>query len=41
MMWLPTGSTRGWLALTAALSHFPELETELELLGSGHNVDLI
>jgi hypothetical protein len=29
------------LALTAILSHFPELETELDLLGSGRNVDLI
>jgi hypothetical protein len=28
------------LALTAALSHFPELEDELDLLGSGYNVDL-
>jgi hypothetical protein len=28
------------LALTAALSHFPELEPELELLGSRYNVDL-
>jgi hypothetical protein len=26
--------------LVVALSHFPELETELELLRSGHNVDL-
>jgi hypothetical protein len=28
------------LALIADLSHFPELEPELELLGSGYNVDL-
>jgi hypothetical protein len=27
-------------ALATALSHFPKLETELELLGSGCNVDL-
>jgi hypothetical protein len=27
--------------LVAALSHFPELETELELLMSGRNADLI
>jgi hypothetical protein len=27
----------GRLALTAALSHFPELELELEFLGSGYN----
>jgi hypothetical protein len=25
--------------LAAAISHFPELEAELELLGSGHNTD--
>jgi hypothetical protein len=29
-----------WLALTTVLSHFPELELELELLGSGYNADL-
>jgi hypothetical protein len=29
------------LALAASLSHFPKLGPELELLGSGHNVDLI
>jgi hypothetical protein len=29
------------LVLTASLLHFPELETELEKLGSGRNVDLI
>jgi hypothetical protein len=29
------------LALTATLSHFPKLETKLELLGSEHNADLI
>jgi hypothetical protein len=29
-----------WLALTAILSHFPELERELELLGSEYNADL-
>jgi hypothetical protein len=28
------------LALTTDLSHFPELETHLELLGSGRNADL-
>jgi hypothetical protein len=28
------------LALTAVFSHFPKLELELELLGSGYNVDL-
>jgi hypothetical protein len=28
------------LALTTVLSHFPDLETKLELLGSGYNVDL-
>jgi hypothetical protein len=28
------------LALVAALLHFLELEPELELLGSGHNVNL-
>jgi hypothetical protein len=27
--------------LVAALSHFLELKTKLELLGSGHNADLI
>jgi hypothetical protein len=26
--------------MAAALSHFPELGTDLELLGSGHNADL-
>jgi hypothetical protein len=30
-----------WLALTAILSHFPELELELELLGFGYNADLM
>jgi hypothetical protein len=29
------------LALIAALSHFLELEIELDLLGFGHNADLI
>jgi hypothetical protein len=29
------------LALAASLSHFPKSGPELELLGSGHNVDLI
>jgi hypothetical protein len=29
-----------WLALTAALSYFSELEPELDLLGSGRNADL-
>jgi hypothetical protein len=29
-----------WSALAAALSHFPELGTELEVLGSGRNTDL-
>jgi hypothetical protein len=28
------------LALTAVLSHFPKLEVELDLLGSGYNTDL-
>jgi hypothetical protein len=28
------------LALTAILSHFPELEVKLDLLGSGYNADL-
>jgi hypothetical protein len=37
---LPMGSARGGgLALTAVLSHFPELEIKLELFGFGHNVD--
>jgi hypothetical protein len=31
----------GRLALTAVLSHFPELEHELELLGSGYNANLM
>jgi hypothetical protein len=30
----------GRLAITTTLAHFPELEPELELLGSGHNADL-
>jgi hypothetical protein len=30
----------GGLALTTALSHFPELEPEVELLGYGCNADL-
>jgi hypothetical protein len=30
----------GPLALTVALSHFPELEVELDLLGSSYNADL-
>jgi hypothetical protein len=30
-----------WWALVNALSHFPELEAELELLGSGCNTTLI
>jgi hypothetical protein len=29
-----------WLALTMVLSHFPELESKLELLGSGYNTHL-
>jgi hypothetical protein len=29
------------LALTAILSHIPELELELELLGSGYNANLM
>jgi hypothetical protein len=29
------------MVLTAVLSHFPELESELELLGSGYNADLM
>jgi hypothetical protein len=31
----------GRLALIAILSYFPELELELELLGSRYNVDLM
>jgi hypothetical protein len=27
-------------ALVAAVSHFPELKSKLEVLGSGHNMDL-
>jgi hypothetical protein len=30
-----------WLALTTILSHFPELGSELELLGSEYNADLM
>jgi hypothetical protein len=37
MLQRPTASIGGRLALTATLSHFPELE----LLGSGHNANLI
>jgi hypothetical protein len=40
MLRLPTGSIGGPLVLTTTLLHFPESETELELLGSGHNVYL-
>jgi hypothetical protein len=29
------------LALTAIVSHFPELELKFELLGSGYNTDLM
>jgi hypothetical protein len=29
-----------WLALIVVLSHFPELEVKLDLLGSGYNADL-
>jgi hypothetical protein len=29
-----------WLVLTTILSLFPKLELELELLGSGYNIDL-
>jgi hypothetical protein len=36
----PIGSLGVQLALIAVLSHFPELELELELLGSGYNADL-
>jgi hypothetical protein len=37
----PTGSSGGaWLAITIALSFFPELEVELDMLGSRYNVDL-
>jgi hypothetical protein len=32
---------RTWSALVAALSHLPELKSELELLGSERNADLI
>jgi hypothetical protein len=31
----------GGLVLTAVLSHFPELEVELDLLGSGYNADML
>jgi hypothetical protein len=31
----------GWLVLTAILSHFPELESDFELLGFGYNVNLM
>jgi hypothetical protein len=43
MLRLPMGSIGGGgrLTLAAALSRFPELELELELLGSGHNADLM
>jgi hypothetical protein len=41
MLWLPIGSAGGQLALITAFSHFPELETEEELLASRHNADLI
>jgi hypothetical protein len=42
MRWLPTGSNGGvQLELTAILSNFPELEPELELLGSWYNADLM
>jgi hypothetical protein len=38
---VPMGSTVGArLVLVASLSHFPKLEPELELLGSGCNADL-
>jgi hypothetical protein len=30
----------GGLALAAVLSHFPELEVELDLLGSSYNANL-
>jgi hypothetical protein len=30
-----------WLALTAVMSHFDELESKLELLGSWYNADLM
>jgi hypothetical protein len=29
------------LALTTALSHFPKLKPDLELLGPGHNADVM
>jgi hypothetical protein len=41
MLKSPTGSIGGRLALTAILSHFPKLELELELLGSGYNANLM
>jgi hypothetical protein len=31
----------GRLVLTAALSYFPEVVIELDLLGSGYNADLL
>jgi hypothetical protein len=31
----------GQLALTVVLLYFPELASELELLGSGYNTDLM
>jgi hypothetical protein len=41
MMWLPTESILGaWLVLITALSHFPELVTELDRLGSRRNANL-
>jgi hypothetical protein len=41
MLQVPTGSIGGArLALTAALSHFPEVEPKLELHGPRHNADL-
>jgi hypothetical protein len=35
------GSSGGRLALTTSLSHFPELEVELELLEHDYNADLM
>jgi hypothetical protein len=42
MQWLPTGPFgRGGVALTVVLSHFPELELELELLRFSYTIDLM
>jgi hypothetical protein len=41
MLRLPMGSTGGPAGADRSLSHFPNLEPELELLRSGRNADLI